>query len=137
LTRRRALARRAISLFFGAALVALATRPASAQDSATRFEVTGVGDSTVTFRLGRADWVRPGLRGVAVDPRRRDVLVARLRVLAVTRDSAVALVTGQTMPIVPEHVVVIARPQVRFFRSTAFWAGLVGGVVTGFIAGKL
>jgi hypothetical protein len=136
-TRHRALARRAIPLLVGALALAFVVRPAAAQDAATRFEVAGVGDSTVTFRLGRADWVRPGLSGVAVDPRRRDVLVARLRVLAVTRDTAVALVTGQTMPIVPEHVVVIKRPPVRFFRSTAFWAGLVGGVVTGFIAGKL
>lgn len=120
-----------------AALLVLAAPAARAQDAATRFEVMAVGDSTVTFRLGRADWVRPGQRGVAVDPRRRDLLVARLRVISIMRDSAIALVTGQTMPVVPEHVVVLTHPPVRFFRSSVFWVGVVSGLLSGFIAGKL
>lgn len=122
-----------------AALLGIANMPAGAvaQDASVRFDVLSIGDTTVAFRLGRQEWVRPGMRALMVDPRRRDELVARLRVHFVTNDSAVAVVTGQRTPLVSDHVVWIDRPPVRFFRSWSFWGGLVGGMATGFIVGKL
>ena len=71
-------------LLFGAILFAATTTlaaPAGAQESAVRFEISTVADSTFEFPAGRYAWVAPGIRGIAVDPRRRDALVARFQVL--------------------------------------------------------
>ena len=118
------------------ALFALAPA-AAAQDRAVRFEIASVGDTTVTIRLGRATWVRPGAQGVAIDPRRRDELVARFRVQRLNDGSAVAVITGQTMPLTTDHIAVFAEPQRRFYGARAFWLGLLGGALIGFGAGKL
>ena len=67
-----------------------------AQQRAVRFEITAVSDTTLLFRAGTARWVHAGQTGTAVDPRRRDALVARFRVLTVRDGLATALVTGQT-----------------------------------------
>ncbi|MBA3558537.1 MAG: hypothetical protein H0W30_08065, partial [Gemmatimonadaceae bacterium] len=86
-------------------LVVMMTVASEAQQPpAARFQVAGVGDSTFTFLLGKMRWVREGQRGLAVDPRRNDGLVARFRVLRVTEGEATALVTGKTMELSREHV---------------------------------
>ena len=118
------------------ASLAAAARSATAQDSAVRFEVSTIGDTTLVFRLGRVGWVRPGMKAVVVDPRRRDDLVAGLRVWLVVRDSAVAVITGQTRPLVLEHVVVANPPATRWFAHREFWSGLIGGAVVGFVAAR-
>ncbi len=116
----------------------LATPRASrAQDTAVRFEISNVGDSTVTFRLGRVTWVRPGMPAIVVDPRRRDILVARVKVLSITKDTASALITGQTTLVARDHLVLLSPPPSRFFRSRAFWGGILSGLATGFVLGKL
>jgi hypothetical protein len=112
-------------------------RPALAQESAYRFEITSAGDSTFTFAVDRHAWVRGGLSGIAVDPMRRDMLVARFRVIRVTKDSATALITGQTTRITPEHVALIDRPGTPWYRQRAFWLGAVLGAVIGaVVAGR-
>ena len=112
-------------------------RASRAQDAAVRFEISNVGDSTVTFRLGRANWVRPGMPAIVVDPRRRDLLVARVKILSITKDSASALITGQTTLVAREHLVLVTPPTSRFFRSRSFWGGILSGLATGFVLGKL
>ena len=77
-------------------LTLLTTAPttARAQETAVRFTVTQVGDTTFTFRVGDQVWVRQGLRGIVVDPRQQDVLVARFRVTRVANGQANAVITG-------------------------------------------
>lgn len=113
------------------ALPMLAAAPAAqAQASATRFEITEVGDTTFVVRLGEHDWVRTGLRGIVVDPRRRDVLIARFRVTATSEGEAVALITGQTTVVQTEHVALLTRPETPWYRQRTFWAGLfLGGAI--------
>ena len=118
------------------AAVIVGATTAGAQDRSVRFEIASVGDTTVTIRLGRAKWIRPGARGVAVDPAQRDELVARFRVLRVTGSEAVAVVTGQTMPLSTAHMAVFSEPQRRFYGVRAFWLGLLGGALIGFGIGK-
>jgi hypothetical protein len=118
------------------AVVLVGATTAGAQDRSVRFEIASVGDTTVTIRLGRAKWIRPGARGVAVDPAQRDELVARFRVLRVTGSEAVAVVTGQTMPLSTAHMAVFSEPQRRFYGVRAFWLGLLGGALIGFGIGK-
>lgn len=118
----------------GLALLAiLAVVPAvtEAQASATRFEIVTVADSTVAFATARQRWVRRGLEGIAVDPTRRDALVARLVVLDVDEGQATALVTGQTVRLNGEHVVLLQRPPTPFFRQRTFWMGAVLGAALG------
>lgn len=104
-----------------------------AQSRAVRFEVAAIGDSTIEFRTGTHKWIRPGQLGVAVDPRRRDVLVARFRVETVREGSATAVITGQTTAVSHDHVAVLDEPRRRAYRSAAFWIGLVVGGALGFI----
>ena len=115
----------------GLLLLALGAVPeAGAQASATRFEITAVDDTTFTLRLGPHDWVRPGLRGIAVDPRRRDVLIARFRITDVREGEATALVTGQTTVVEVSHVALLTRPETPWYRQRLFWIGaLLGGAI--------
>lgn len=109
--------------------------PAAAQAHARRFMVDSVGDSTFVFHVGANDgWVRAGASGVAVDPRRRDALVARFRVLRVDDRVATALVTGQTTFLTTDHVALLEEPPRKFFRQGVFWAGAFLGGVLGAIA---
>lgn len=119
------------------AAVIVGATTAGAQDRSVRFEIASVGDTTVTIRLGRATWIRAGARGVAVDPAQRDELVARFRVLRVTDNEAVAVVTGQTMPLSTAHMAVFSEPRRRFYGVRAFWLGLLGGALIGFGIGKI
>lgn len=119
------------------ALFVAAAPAARAQESATRFEITSVGDSTFVVRLGEHSWVREGLRGIVVDPRRRDVLIARFRVSRTGNGEAVAFITGQTTLVETEHVALLTRPKTPWYRQRAFWAGLLLGGALGGVAGSL
>lgn len=98
---------------------------------AARFEIDSVTDSTATFRVREARWVRPGLQSYVVDPQQRDALVARLRVIARDSTSATALVTGQVTSVRPEHFLLVVRPERRWWESRAFWGGTLAGVTIG------
>ncbi|HEU4628691.1 MAG TPA: hypothetical protein VFS08_03070 [Gemmatimonadaceae bacterium] len=125
--------RRAVVLAIVTALLAAA--PAAAQTHTQRFLIDSVGDSTFVFRIGADDdWVRRGSSGIAVDPRRRDALVARFRVLSVGDRQATALVTGQTTFVTTDHVALLEEPPRSFFRQGAFWAGAFLGGVLGALA---
>ena len=96
-----------------------------------RFEVVAVDETTFTILIGADRWVRRGTQGVAVDPKRRDALVARFRILGRVGDSATALVTGQTTRVDPTHVALMREPVAGPLRQKAFWAGIVLGVAAG------
>lgn len=122
-------------LIFALCLSVLLAAPAQAQLRTARFYVDSVTDSTLVFRLGRVEWLKPGSTGIAVDPRRRDALVARFRVISVGEERAVALVTGQTTFLTLDHVALVDEPPRRFWRESTFWIGtLLGGVVGGLSA---
>ena len=114
------------------ALLAGAAGAAEAQPRVHRFLVDSVTDSTFVFRLGpRAEWLRAGATGIAVDPTQRDALVARFRIVSVGEELATALVTGQTMLVRRDHVALVEEPEPRFYRSGGFWGGTVLGIVIG------
>lgn len=110
---------------------------AKAQTRAVRFLITTIGDSTIEFRTGSEKWIRPGQLGVAVDPRRRDELIARFRVESVREGSATAVITGQTTAVTADHVAVLHQPRRSAYRSPAFWIGIVVGGALGFIGGMV
>lgn len=117
--------------------LALVTGTADGQFRGVRFEITQVGDTTFRFPRGNAAWVRAGITGIAVDPRRRDALVARFRVVRIDTGLVTALVTGQTTRLATEHIAVLAEPPKPWYRGITFWAGTVFGVVIGaLIAGS-
>jgi hypothetical protein len=118
----------------GALLVALGGS-AGAQLRGVRFDISQVTDTTILFRFGTATWVRSGLTGIAVDPRRRDALVARFRVIAVDTAFATALVTGQTTRPATEHVAVLDEPGRPWYRTALFWGGVVLGFAVGAVVG--
>jgi hypothetical protein len=122
-------------LLFGLLLVGALAAPAGAQVRTARFYVDSVTDSTIVFRLGRVDWLKPGTAGIAVDPRQRDALIARFRVVSVGEQRATALITGQTTFVTLDHVALVDEPPRRFWRESTFWIGtLLGGVVGGLSA---
>lgn len=104
---------------------------AQAQYRGVRFEIRQVGDSTFTFPLGAEHWVKVGLQGNAVDPKRRDALVARFRVMKIAADEAVALITGQTTNVQTDHVAILVEPPRAWFRQRTFWVGLLAGTAVG------
>lgn len=116
-------------------LVVALSVPAQAQWRGVRFEIAQVGDTTVSFSRGAEKWIRPGLNGVAVDPRQRDALVARLRIIAVENGRVTAVVTGQTTRLVPEHVVILDEPKRSWLKTPMFWGGMVLGAVIGALVG--
>ena len=119
------------------ALVALAPAAARAQETAVRFPVSEVGDTTFTFTVGGQRWVRPGLRGIVVDPRQRDVLVARFRVTNVNGETARAVITGQARGVSDAHTVLLDVPQRPWYKERSFWMGTVAGAAIGFLLGGL
>lgn len=125
-------------LFVAAALLLPAfAHPVEAQLKGVRFEVTAVGDTTLSFHAGTERWLRRGIEGIAVDPRKHDVLVARLRVLRVDRSGDVtALVTGQTTAVTTDHVVLIQERHPPWYRKRSFWGGLLLGAALGATAGS-
>lgn len=120
------------------AMLALSPRAASAQmlERTVRLAILEVGDSTFSFDAGNLRWVKPGERGMAVDPKRRDALVARFAVLHVDAGRATALITGETTRLSAEHVVVLEVPIRPWYRSSLFWSGALLGALAGLAAGS-
>jgi hypothetical protein len=97
--------------------------------NAFRFELRALSDSTVAFTPAEATWVRSGMVGIAVDPAQGDALVARLRIMSVYGDSAVAVVTGQTTRVSAGQVILLVPPKTVWWRQRAFWYGAASGAV--------
>jgi hypothetical protein len=132
----RSSARRVYLAVLGAALASAA--PLTAQEQPPhRFEIEVTSDSTFAFVAGSQRWVKRGMRGIAVDPRRRDALVARFEVLSVEQGRASALVTGQTARLEQDYVALLQRPGMPWYKRSAFWAGTVLGAVLGAVLGSL
>jgi hypothetical protein len=129
------LARRAL-IALGMLVAFAAPAALRAQSSGVRFEITNVGDSTITFATGRADWVKKGLNGLAIDPRQRDVLVARFEVLEVREGAALAVITGATRPLSTDDVAVLDEPAPSLVRQRRFWAGVLAGALAGVGLGR-
>jgi hypothetical protein len=128
---------RLIVAIFGALVALTVPSSARAQDRDVRFAITAVGDTTITFNAGRMTWVVRSPRAIVVDPRRRDELVARIKVLTVSsKGDATALVTGQTGRITTDHFVVAQEPPSRWYKNMYLWMGAALGLVTGFGLGK-
>jgi len=94
---------------------------------AARFEIDSVNDSTATFRVREATWVRPGLQSYVVDPAQRDALVARMVVVSRSGESATALVTGQVTSVKADHFLLVVRPVSPWWKSARFWSGAAAG----------
>ena len=126
-------------LRLGALAAALLVLPsvARAQDSAVRMEIKTVGDSTFTFNASQVAWVAPGQSGIVVDPRRRDVLVARFKVLSVEDGTGNALILGQTQRVSTDHMALLSEPRPAWYTRKTFWTGLAVGLAAGFGLGKL
>lgn len=126
-----------LSRTFGAIAFFAVVAVSSAQAQEARFQVTSVGDSTVNFSVGSNKWVAAGNKGIVVDPKRQDVLVARISVLSVRGGTARAVITGQTTTVEPGYVALLERPATRFFSKRDFWLGTLLGAVLGFGAASL
>lgn len=100
--------------------------------TARRFEIVSATDTTFRFVAPGVRWVRIGQSGIAVDPRRRDALVARYVVTGRSGDTATAIVTGQTTDVSPAHVALLDAPRPGMLRHRSFWLGfLSGGALAG------
>jgi hypothetical protein len=123
----------------GALAVALIALPSAvrAQDSAVRMEIKTVGDSTFSFNATNVPWVARGQNGIVVDPRRRDVLVARFKVLSVEDGTGNALILGQTQRVSTDHMALLSEPRPAWYTRRTFWGGLLVGLAAGFGLGKL
>jgi hypothetical protein len=111
---------------------------AQAQDRDARFAITSVGDTSVTFQAGKMTWVVRSSRAIVVDPRRRDALVAQLKVLSIgANGEATAIVTAQTGRITTDHVVIGTEPRSRWFKNPLMWMGTAFGLLAGFGLGRI
>jgi hypothetical protein len=120
------------------AAVLAAHNEASAQETSARFEIASAGDSTFTLVVGRHPWVRPGLYGIVVDPRQRDVLIARFQIIAADSANAMGLVTGMTTRVTTEHVALLDKPPPPappWHKRRSFWLGVLFGIAAGFGVG--
>jgi hypothetical protein len=125
--------------------LAIATAPraagAQAAERMVRLTIVEVSDSTFSFDASNLRWIKPGERGMAVDPKRRDALVARFDVLRVENGRATALITGATTDLTTDlttdHVVVLEVPPRPWYRSTLFWRGALAGTLVGALLGSL
>ncbi|HKG94354.1 MAG TPA: hypothetical protein VKA84_20750 [Gemmatimonadaceae bacterium] len=127
---------RLIGLSVAAALALVAPGRASGQSiSARRFEIVAVGDTTFDFAVRDQRWVKPRARGIAVDPRQRDALIAQFEVLSVRDGVATAVVTGATTRVTLDHVAQLEPPRQRWWRNGGTWAGLGLGLVAGVLVG--
>jgi hypothetical protein len=129
---------RLVSVVATVALIGAPCAAARAQQRDYRFEITQVTDTTVTFRAGRLTWVVRSPSTIVVDPRRRDALVARLKVLSISSTGdATALITGQSGRITTEHFVISAEPKTQWYRSPMLWMGTVFGLLAGYGLGRI
>jgi hypothetical protein len=125
-----------------AAVFILAPDEGRAQETSARFEIASAGDSTFTLVVGRHPWVRPGLYGIVVDPRQRDILIARFQILAADSANAMGLITGMTTRVTTDHVALLDQPPPPappWHKRRSFWLGVVFGVAAGFgigVAGR-
>jgi hypothetical protein len=111
---------------------------AHGQDRDARFAITSVGDTTVTFQAGKMTWVVRSPRTIVVDPRRRDALVAQLKVLSVgANGEATAIVTAQTGRITADHIVIGTEPRSRWYKNPLMWMGTAFGLLAGFGIGRI
>lgn len=120
------------------AVVIAAPNGVAAQETSARFEIASAADSTFTLVVGRHPWVRPGLYGIVVDPRQRDILIARFQIIAADSANAMALVTGMTTRVTTEHVALLDRPPPPappWHKRRSFWLGVLLGVAAGFGVG--
>ena len=121
-----------------AVLTVALPRGARAQDRDVRFAITHVSDTTVTFQAGKMTWIVRSPRAIVVDPRRRDALVAQLKVLSIgANGEATALVTAQAGRITTDHVVIGTEPRSRWYRSPLMWMGTAFGLLVGFGLGRI
>lgn len=126
----------AFTLALSLVVLAAGVRPTAAQQGAYRFAIASAGDSTFTISTARDDWVKRGMEGIVVDPSRHDALIARYVVTRVAGDSAVALVTGQTMRLTTDLVALLERPSRPWYLRATFWIGGVLGAVVGVVASR-
>jgi hypothetical protein len=125
------------SALLGAALAGMHNE-APAQETSARFEIASAGDSTFTLVVGRHPWVRPGLYGIVVDPRQRDILIARFQVIAADSANAMGLISGMTTRVTTEHVALLDRPPPPappWYKRRSFWLGVLFGAAAGFGVG--
>src|SRR4029453_17051641 len=121
-----------------AVLTVALPRGTRAQDRDVRFAITHVSDTTVTFQAGKMTWVVRSPRAIVVDPRRRDALVAQLKVLSIgANGEATALVTAQAGRITTDHIVIGTEPRSRWYKNSLMWMGMAFGLVVGFSLGKI
>lgn len=127
-----------LTSIIGIAALALVCAPtrARAQETAYRFEIASVGDSTVTLSTEKHEWLSAGQKGIAVDPMRHDALVARFVILRIDAEHkrALAVVTGQTTRITTDHVALIDRPSKKWYAQPTLWIGAAVGAVIGAVA---
>jgi hypothetical protein len=125
-----------------ATIAVLGPAGARAQETSARFEIASAGDSTFTLVVGRHAWVRPGLYGIVVDPRQRDVLIARFQIIAADSANAMGLITGMTARVTTEHVALLEKPPPPappWHKRRSFWLGVLFGAAAGFglgVAGR-
>ncbi|MES2523893.1 MAG: hypothetical protein V4617_14395 [Gemmatimonadota bacterium] len=119
------------STFRGRADAPATTNTARIPRDAARFEIESVDDSTARFRAFEATWVRKGMMVYAVDPAKRDALVARLRITGADSGGLVALVTAQVTRVTTDHFLLAVKPKVPWYRTRTFWLGMLGGGVAG------
>ncbi len=117
-------------IFVTAALFGTVREAFGQQRPPARFFINTVGDTTFTFRVPSDPWVEPGAEGIAVDPARRDSLVARFRVSRVDWGEATAVIMGQTTAVTDSHVVLLRMPDTPWYRRH-FWIGLLTGAGIG------
>ena len=98
---------------------------------AARFEIDAVDDSTATFRVFESRGIHAGVAAYAVDPMRRDALVARLTILRRDSATATALVTSQVARVTRDHVLLVPPPPRSWWRSRLFWIGALMGSAVG------
>ena len=121
-----------------AVLTVALPRGTRAQDRDVRFAITHVSDTTVTFQAGKMTWIVRSPRAIVVDPRRRDALVAQLKVLSIgANGEATALVTAQAGRITTDHVVIGTEPRSRWYKSPLMWMGTALGLLVGFGLGRI
>lgn len=125
-------------LLLGAVVALALPSRARAQDRDVRFPITNVGDTTITFQSGKMTWIVRSPRTIVVDPRRRDALVARLKVVSVgANGEATAVVTAQAGRITTDHVVIGTEPASRWYRNPLLWMGTAFGLIAGFGLGRI
>ncbi|MEQ1690203.1 MAG: hypothetical protein ABMA00_02870 [Gemmatimonas sp.] len=104
---------------------------------AARFEIEVVDDTTVRFKPREALWVQTGMSAYAVDPMSRDAFVARLHIVSVWNETAVAVITSQVTRVTTRHVVLMTPPVVPWWTTRRFWLGVLLGAIVGGVAGAV